>query len=467
MFRKTAAFALTLLSTTDALEILSCLYGYARCLGLPSTNTYESAREWGCVTADTADGGVNGGAMASSWQRAFGIHSAEGTTGAVEDMDGMPCVFKPDSYSEGEIADIRLSEIEVVLNDGNNAVAPLYGATLFPAIELSESNTLLLLGDFGFPKFSSVKSVQIKEAVYVGEGLNYTDQGIYMNYATWYAEEDFMKLNGLSPDISANVPVILQNQMTQRAAPTCRSVFGEGSTSHVIQIVGSGGMTITYDGSREMPYAFSNDLHKDMFQLKIGDGDGTVLTSDQYLGLADFGDGENYIDLCLNLSAGVVAKITEHGLKVRLFSTRACNFIVPPKGDCQNDLVGADCGDSATYPHEICVSKIPDGKATCVIGTDTYERFDMTEQELASQKCMKAPELSSNNSDSDGDENGGDTDDSVGGAGGETDDSVGGAGDGDENGGETDDSVGSAGAVAVRRRLATSALAWVWTCFFF
>mmetsp|Transcript_37589 Transcript_37589/g.118518 ORF Transcript_37589/g.118518 Transcript_37589/m.118518 type:complete len:419 (-) Transcript_37589:980-2236(-) len=392
MFRKTAAFAL--LATTDALEILSCLYGYARCLGLPSTNTYETAREWGCVTAD---GGVNGGAMASQWQRAFMIHSAAGTTGAVENMDGMPCVFKPDSYSAGEIADIRLSEIKIILNDGNNnTVAPLYGATLFPAIEVSESNTLLLLGDFGFPKFSSVKSVQIKEAVYVGEGLNYVDQGIYMNYATWYTEADFMKLDGPSPDILANVPVILRNQLTQQTAPTCRSVFGEGSTSHVIQVVGSGGMSITYDGSREMPHAFSNDLHKDMFELKIGDG--TVLTSDQYLGLADFGDGENYIDLCLNLSAGVVAKITEHGLKVRLFSTRACNFIVPPKGDCKNDLVGADCGDSATYPHEICVSKIPNGKAMCVIGTDTYEKFDMTKQELASQKCMKASE-SSNNSD--------------------------------------------------------------------
>ena len=45
MFRKTVAFAL--LPTTDALEILSCLYGYARCLGLPSTNTYETARKWG------------------------------------------------------------------------------------------------------------------------------------------------------------------------------------------------------------------------------------------------------------------------------------------------------------------------------------------------------------------------------------------------------------------------------------
>lgn len=420
MFRKAAAFAL--LATTDALEILSCLYGYARCLGLPSTNTYETAREWGCVTAD---GGVNGGAVASQWQQAFGIHAAEGTTGAVEDMDGMPCVFKPDSYSAGEIADIRLSEIEVVLNDGNNTVAPLYGATLFPAIEASESNTLLLLGDFGFPKYSSVKSVQIKEAVYAGEGLNYIDQGIYMNYATWDTEENFVKLDGPSPDILANIPVILGNQLTQQAAQlTCRSVFGEGSTSHVIQVVGSGGMSITYDGSREMPYAFSNDLHKDMFELKIGDG--TVLTSDEYLGLADFGDGENYIDLCLNLSADVVAKITEHGLKVRLFSTRACNFIVPPKGDCQNDLVGAGCGDSATYPHEICVSKIPDGKATCVIGTDTYEKFNMTEQELASQKCMKAPESSNN---SDGDENaGGDTDDNVGGAGGETDDSASGAG---------------------------------------
>ena len=401
MLRKTAAFAL--LATTDALEILSCLYGYARCLGLPSTNTYETAREWGCVRAD---GGVNGGALASQWQQAFRFHSAEGTTGAMEDMDGMPCVFKPDSYSAGEIADIRLSEIKVILNDGSNTVAPLYGATLFPAIEASESNTLLLLGDFGFPKFSSVKSVQIKEAVYVGEGLNYIDQGIYMNYATWYTEENFMKLDGPSPDILANIPLeIVRNQLTQQAAPTCRSVFGEGSTSHVIQVVGSGGMSVTYDGSREMPYAFSNDLHKDMFELKIGDG--TVLGSDQYLGLADLGDGENYIDLCLNLSPGVVAKITEHGLKVRLFSTRACNFIVPPKGDCQNDLVGADCGDSATYPHEICVSKIPDGQATCVIGTDTYEKFDMTEQELASQKCMK---------NSDGDENGGDTDDSVGGA---------------------------------------------------
>ena len=147
-FRKIAAFAL--LATTDALEILSCLYGYARCLGLPSTNTYETAREWGCVTAD---GGVNGGAEASQWQRAFGIHSAEGTTGAVEDMDGMPCVFKPDSYSAGEIAKIKLSEIVVILNDGNNTVAPLYGATLFPAIEASESNTLLLLATSVFRNF--------------------------------------------------------------------------------------------------------------------------------------------------------------------------------------------------------------------------------------------------------------------------------------------------------------------------
>ena len=162
----------------------------------------------------------------------------------------MPCVFKPESYSAGEIADIKLSEIKVILNDGSETAAPLYGATLFPAIEASESNTLLLLGDFGFPNIaSSVKSVQIKEAVYVGEGLNYVDQGIYMNYATWYTEEDFMKLDGPSADILANVPLILRNQLTQQALAghTCRSIFGEGSTSHVIQVVGSGGMSVTYN----------------------------------------------------------------------------------------------------------------------------------------------------------------------------------------------------------------------------
>mmetsp|Transcript_76650 Transcript_76650/g.213057 ORF Transcript_76650/g.213057 Transcript_76650/m.213057 type:complete len:456 (-) Transcript_76650:1-1368(-) len=405
MFRRTFALALLAakFATTDALEILSCLYGYARCLGLPSTNTYQTAVQWGCVTAESAadgddhnavvNGMTNGGAQASQWQAAFTIHSAEGTTGAVEDMDGMPCVFKPDSYSAGEIANIKLSEIEVKLNDGLNTTAPLYGATVFPAIEGSELNTLLLLGDFGFPQFSSVKSVQIKDAVYTGEGLNYVDQGIYMNYATWYKEEDLMQLDGPSPDILANLPLILRIQLPQQAAPTCRSVFGEGSTTHVIQVVGSGGMAVTYNGSREMPYAYSNDLHKEMFQLQIGDG--TVLTNDQYLGLADFGDGENYVDLCLNLSPSVVAKITEHGLKVRLFSTRACNFIVPPKGDCQNELVGAACGDSATHPHQICVSQIPNSNATCVIGTDTYEKFNMTQQELASQKCMKAPVQSS------------------------------------------------------------------------
>ncbi len=70
-----------------------------------------------------------------------------------------------------------------------------------------------------------------------------------------------------------------------------------------------------------------------------------MLKSTEYLGLADINDEDNYIDLCLKLSNSDITDITTHGLDVRVFSTRKCNYIVPPKGDCLSEFHPGNCGD--------------------------------------------------------------------------------------------------------------------------
>lgn len=82
-----------------------------------------------------------------------------------------------------------------------------------------------------------------------------------------------------------------------------------------------------------------------------------MLNSKEYLGMADINDEDNYVDLCLKLGNSDITDIATHGLDVRVFSTRKCNYIVPPKGDCLSQFHPGKCGDVSMRPQSICVQE--------------------------------------------------------------------------------------------------------------
>jgi len=101
--------------------------------------------------------------------------------------------------------------------------------------------------------------------------------------------------------------------------------------------------------------------------------------------MADIQDSDNFLDLCLKLTSDDVNQMATHGLEVKVFSTRQCYFIVPPKGDCMNDLVGAPCGDSAAKAQKICVRGVPEAASECDAGSAL--EFTPTSEEISGLSC--------------------------------------------------------------------------------
>jgi len=302
--------------------------------------------------------------------------------------DGMPCTFSPDDDWE-ELKNLKLTDIVITMADGSTRNPE--GASYMPAIERNELITLLMLGNFGFSENQTMTSVSIKGSTYAGPGLSFTSQGDDMALARWFDVQAHYDLEG-SGTWSAWIIDLF------RGRNDCRARFGD--TTHVIQLVFYGGMTVFFEGYKGLPFDVDAEQHKQMFKVLFG-SDRSELATEKFLGLADAEDGDNFLDLCLKLTDEDVKKIAENagGLTVRLLSTRECQYFVLPKGDCLSDTVGKDCGDCSTRSQEICVSSIPDAKFNCdpkAAATNLkYVDLNETEVEGLSQCDFVTPETTS------------------------------------------------------------------------
>ena len=344
----------------------------SQCLGLQRRDGIDKARELGCPTTD--DGQFFGASQTGIGRGTLGTRALEGSESTAY-QDGMPCTFSPDSDVE-ELQTLKLTDIVITMADGSTR-SPT-GATWNPAFERNELLTLLMLGHFGFSEGKAMKSVSIKGSTYAGAGLSYTNMGHELAFAKWWTVEDHARLEKTG-----------NPQQDRRLDPTdCADAFP--ATTHLIQVVFNGGMRVTFNDHKKLPFDFDRQMHKQMFKIFFQDG--SELPAEKFLGLADEADGDNYVDLCMKLTDEDVVKFKGvagsdgGGAKIRLLSTRQCSFLVLPKGDCMNTLVGAECGDSSTKSQEICVTAIPDAQFSCDPTTSggKYQFYNLTKEEISS-----------------------------------------------------------------------------------
>merc|ERR1712238_41576 len=142
----------------------------------------------------------------------------------------MPCTFSPDSDAE-DLKNLKLSDIVITFEDGSHRNPT--GATFNPANEKNELLTLLMVGHFGFSEGKRISSVSIKGSTYNGPGLSYADMGHELVFAKWWAAADHLKL---------------ENGRTH-----CGATYTD--TTHLIQVVFNGGMSVTFNDNKKLPFA--------------------------------------------------------------------------------------------------------------------------------------------------------------------------------------------------------------------
>jgi len=315
-------------------KILSSLYGYDNCIG--GVNDYETEEEYldelkrrNC----TVENGHTNVADASRLVLGCGT-----LPGQLKWLDGMPVVFnyplqlpKPDPEA-----------FQLELSDGSQ-VNPDCVATA-PADESNELDTLLLLGQFGDGKLDTVRPVKLSV---IGDVPLVTDDGqVNAKGLTFSNPDDMNYISSSVKMVSAKLWDVLEYPEDPEDYPhwplpsnvypnDCVSVFDE--TTHVLRVTFSGG--ITSDGI--MPVLPNN---KNIFKL-TKEVPETVNIG--YLGLADLGkttgddvtdpysyqhDGDNYLDICLDMST--TPQYLEDDLVLELLcdETLEKSLLYPPKG---------------------------------------------------------------------------------------------------------------------------------------
>jgi len=321
--------SLTVEVTSLSPAILSTLYGYDDCIG--GVNNFDTDEEYyqelkrrNCTVVTGPDGKeVTNVAPSSVLKLPCGLF------GTWEWMDGMPVTF---NFPMAKVPD--KSSFALELNDGT-VTSPVCVMEA-PANEDNELDTLLLLGQFGDGMRDNVWPVKLTivgEVVLASpEGdldakgltfessldMRYTHSSVRMVYARMWDVQDFDEGDRYPswPLPSSTYP------------NNCQSIFP--STSHIIRVGFSGG--VTRDGVTAV-----NPLQQDVFSVS------TVLGQKvDYLGLADLGktldseagqmyqqDGDNYLDVCFDLSGQPEA--VEEDLILNL-SCQEGGELYPPKG---------------------------------------------------------------------------------------------------------------------------------------
>jgi len=309
--------------------ILSTLYGYDNCIG--GVNNFDTEEEYfqelkrrNCTVVTGPDG-----EEVTNVASSIALKARCGLFGTWEWMDGMPVTF---NFPMAKIPDKSAFQLE--LSDGT--VTSPECVMEAPANEENELDTLLLLGQFGDGMQDSIWPLKLRiigEVVLSGpqgelnaEGLvfespldmRYTHSSVRMVYARMWDVNDFDEGDRYPtwPLPSSSYP------------NNCQSLFP--STSHIIRVGFSGG--VTRDG-----VAGVTPDQQNVFSLS------TVLGQQvSYLGLADLGktltaepgqmyeqDGDNYLDVCLDLSSQ--GEAVEEDLLLHL-TCQGGGELYPPKG---------------------------------------------------------------------------------------------------------------------------------------
>ena len=342
---------------SGASPLLAAYYGYDDCLGIADANgdgtNADEATVAGCRVVTTAAGTA---VTSAPTPLALALICA-GQAGpeSLTAQDGMPVVFERPIVA----GTLDASDFRVTLSDGTTR-APVC-ATTAPANEGNEDRTALLVGDFGSrqPKpgesalgpwpvaLEVVGSVELdgtdpaRGTALEALGARYT--GMFLDYRLGPG----ILLAELAPFTTAG-----EGTLGKGLPNDCRTSFPD--TTHVIRVTWSGGVSI--DGVRAISSnrtaIFDIRAEDDQGRL-VSVGDAALGDEIRFLGLADLGqgvgtspdddvvDGDNVVDLCLELAAGA------DPARVRTVAT-ACNTVesavYDPAGDAPCVPTAIDVG---------------------------------------------------------------------------------------------------------------------------
>jgi len=322
-------------------RILSGLYGYDDCIGgvrgLQSDQDYlQDLTARGCtVEGERTNVASRSRLMLSCRSLKFWELSW---------LDGMPLVF---NYPLDSRPDPSVVQLE--LSDGS-LVSPVC-VMLGPANEQNELDTLLLLGQFGDGVADTLRPVRI--SVVEDLTLLTPDGPVSALGLTFDNQADFNYLTSTVRMVSAKLWDVATNPENFRS-PTwplpsstfpndCSSLFP--STTHVMRATFSGGVT-----TNGITSILPNNTN--VFHLST-----PSLASLPYLGLADLGqetgenlasadeyigDGDNYVDICLDLTHHPEVLSQDLSLRLLCDASLEDSVLFPPKGkphDCSPQQV--------------------------------------------------------------------------------------------------------------------------------
>jgi len=313
-------------STTP--RVLSAYFGYNDCVGIIDANNdgdlVDEALAAGCNVKLVPGTSTQVTNVATPQQLAPLCTGDTVPTTDLVAVDGMPVTFS------GPVVPFGLSNksFVVTLSDGTH-VTPRC-VTLVPANEFNELETVLIMGTFGGPRSQGGTypvSVTVTGGIYVataGKPVREVPPGTTIA-VTDYDSGPFLLGAAIAPFTGRGEIAIANGQYPNH----CQVAFP--STTHVIQLLWSGGVTL--DGVNSILPTQAGLLRTattdGLFNLKVRSRGGVLL--DYYdvpavrvLGAADLGngqptdptaaynaDGDNYIDLCVQLPGGFDASRIE------------------------------------------------------------------------------------------------------------------------------------------------------------
>ena len=298
---------IVLCSADSSPKILSCVAGLPRCIGVPDVAT---GKDWGCpILNDTAGKETLPTPCISPTQLKLACtgQGAQNFTG----RDGTPVTFS----HPVDMSTVKPEHFAWHLSDGRVVTADCAFPKGAPAAEPNEGQTIAIVGDAGGWSDATITKLEIVGALMLllpngskvsAEGMTYSGDSLVWENGAQLLDA---RLEPFSTSGETLKDPLFPPQLRGRFPNHCQVNFP--TTTHRLRLLWNGG--ITHDGSHSL-----TPDNTDFFRVK--DASGAALPAAAVLGLADLGDkpapadasarldykedGDNYLDICLDLGKG-------------------------------------------------------------------------------------------------------------------------------------------------------------------
>ena len=306
--KRVLAFGLVLVvCNADLPKILSCVAGLPRCIGVPDV---ESGKDWGCPIFNNTEGKETLPAPCVTPQQLKLACAGQGATNFTG-RDGTPVTFS----HPVDMDTVKPEHFAWHLSDGRVVAADCAFPNGAPAAEPNEGQTIAIVGDAGGWSNATITKLEIVGALMLvlRNGTKMSAQGMTYNGDSLVWDNGVQLLDARLEPFSTSGETLkdplFPPQLHGRFPNHCQVNFP--ATTHRIRLLFNGG--VTHDGTHSL-----TPDNTDFFRIK--DARGAALPAAAVLGLADLGtkpapadasarlgykeDGDNYLDICLDLGNG-------------------------------------------------------------------------------------------------------------------------------------------------------------------